>query len=68
MCHMSHATFHVSLNLIFVIKVDKLVGGGSVINVAYPVYSSVSVVRCHMSHVMRQVSHFDIFFFYCEKI
>ena len=37
MCHMSHVTFFLLLASFFD-KVLKLFGGGSVINVAYPVY------------------------------
>ena len=36
-CHMSHVTCHVSHVTFFFYKVLKLIGGGSVINRAYPV-------------------------------
>ena len=36
-CHMSHVTCHMSFFFFFLDKVVKLIGGGSVINGAYPV-------------------------------
>ena len=68
MCHVSHVTFFFFLSffiLLFLDKVVKLVGGGSVINGAYPVYffsmqqtnrGQLTVVALYASHEAPTVS------------
>ena len=55
-CHMLHVTCHI---FFFFYKVVKLIGGGSVINGAYPVQFSFLVIY-HQSP--QSVRHFEILF------